>query len=112
MVRFEVNVDEAGPGRHVVTVDGELDLATAGGLWKQLQPLIEPGVLIVLDGTEMTFLDSSGLRVLLMAGSAATACGATLRLVMPQPAVQRVLDLAGVIGHLHIRADVPAALVD
>jgi hypothetical protein len=40
----------------------------------------------------------------------ATAGGGTLLLVAPPPAVQRVLDLAGVGGHLETRTDVQAAL--
>ena len=108
--RFAVDVREAGPGRHVVTVTGELDLATAEQLWTGLEPLITARALVVLDGTAMTFLDSSGLRVLLLAGKQASAAGAAFRLVAPQPAVRRVLDLSGAGGHLETRQDVSAAL--
>lgn len=110
MDRFAVSVDQSGPGGHVVAVTGELDLAAAEGLWSEIEPLIAPGALVVLDGTGMTFLDSSGLRVLLLAGNRASSAGAAFRLVAPQPAVQRVLELAGAAGHLETREDVAAAL--
>jgi anti-sigma B factor antagonist len=110
MDRFAVSAGESGEGRYVVTVRGELDLAAADHLWKELEPLITPGGLVVLDGTDMTFLDSSGLRVLLQAAKRATATAASFRLVAPQPAVQRVLELAGTAGFLETRADVPSAL--
>jgi anti-sigma B factor antagonist len=110
MERFAVSVDQSGEHGHVVAVTGELDLAAAEGLWSRIEPLIVPGALVVLDGTGMSFLDSSGLRVLLLAGNRATATGADFRLVVPQPAVQRVLDLAGAVGHLETREDVAAAL--
>jgi anti-sigma B factor antagonist len=110
MDRFAVSIGETGPDGWVVSVSGELDLAAADGLWARLEPLITPGALVVLDGTGMTFLDSSGLRVLLLAGNRASASGAVFRLVAPQPAVQRVLDLAGAVGHLETRDDVQAAL--
>ncbi|MBS2965069.1 STAS domain-containing protein [Actinocrinis puniceicyclus] len=110
MDRFAVSVADSGDDRYVVTVRGELDMATADRLWTQLEPLLEPQTLVVLDGTEVTFLDSSGLRVLLQAGNRATSGGATFRLVAPQQAVQRVLDLAGTKDHLQTRQTVDAAL--
>lgn len=110
MDRFAVSVGESGQGRAVVTVRGELDLATADRLWMELEPLLGSHGLVVLDGTGISFLDSSGLRVLLQAGKRATAESAAFRLVAPQPAVQRVLELAGASGHLEIRDSVPAAL--
>jgi len=110
MERFDVSIEGNGPGRHVVTVRGELDLATADRLWAQVEPLIGPDVRIVLDASGMTFLDSSGLRVLLLMHNGAAAGNGSLLLVAPPPAVQRVLDLAGVTGLLETRADVQAAL--
>lgn len=110
MDRFAVNVGDSGEGRYVVTVSGELDLATADRLWTQLEALLVPQAVVVLDGTEISFLDSSGLRVLLQAGNRATAGGAQFRLVAPQQAVQRVLELAGTKDHLQTRETVAAAL--
>jgi anti-anti-sigma factor len=110
MDRFAVSVGESGQGRTVVTVQGELDLATADRLWTELEPLLLPQAVVVLDGSEISFLDSSGLRVLLQAGKRAASDGASFRLVAPQPAVQRVLELAGTGGQFEMRDTVPAAL--
>jgi anti-anti-sigma factor len=112
MDRFAVSLGESGQGRTVVTVRGELDLATADRLWVELEPLLVPRSLVVLDGSGISFLDSSGLRVLLQAGKRAATDGAIFRLVAPQPAVQRVLELAGTGGHLDTRESVPDALED
>src|SRR5579859_5132796 len=107
MERFEVVVGLAGNGSgdRLVTVRGELDLAAAQQLWESLEPLLLPGVLVVLDGTEMTFLDSSGLRVLLQAHKRAETDGAVFRVVVPQSPVQRVLSLAGADAYLQVRPD-------
>jgi anti-anti-sigma factor len=110
MDRFAVSIGDSGRGRFVVTVRGEVDLATADRLWTELEPLLSAEAVVVLDGTEITFLDSSGLRVLLQAGNRAAADGAAFRLVAPQPAVQRVLELAGTAEYLQTRESVPAAL--
>lgn len=112
MDRFAVSLGESGEGRTVVTVRGELDLATADRLWVELEPLLLPRNLVVLDGSGISFLDSSGLRVLLQAGKRASTDGAIFRLVAPQAAVQRVLELAGTGGHLDTRESVPDALED
>jgi anti-sigma B factor antagonist len=95
MDRLAVAVAPDGPGRFVVTLAGELDLAAAEGFWAELEPLIEPAGVVVLDGTELSFLDSSGLRILLLANGRATQLGARLRLVAPQRAVRRTLQLTG-----------------
>ena len=110
MDRFAVGVSTTSEGQCVVTVTGELDLATAGQLWTELEPVLTEGAVVVLEGSGMTFLDSSGLRVLLLAGKRASSAGAAFRLVAPQPAVQRVLDLAGAVGHLETREDLSSAL--
>ena len=110
MDRFAVSVGESGQGRYVVSVRGELDLATADRLWTELEPLLAPQSVVVLDATEITFLDSSGLRVLLQASNRATTGGAAFRLVAPQHAVQRVLALAGTGDHLQTRETIDAAL--
>jgi anti-sigma B factor antagonist len=95
MDRLAVAVAPDGPGRFVVTLAGELDLAAADGFWAELEPLIEPAGMVVLDGTELSFLDSSGLRVLLLANTRAKELGARLRLVAPHRAVRRTLELTG-----------------
>jgi anti-sigma B factor antagonist len=111
MERFEAEVGSAGQGGdRVVTVRGELDLAAADRLWETIEPLLLPGVLVVLDGTDLTFLDSSGLRILLQAHKRAESDGAVFRLIAPQLPVQRVLNLAGADNYLQLRADVAAAL--
>ncbi len=111
MERFEAQVGPAGQGGgRVVTVRGELDLAAADRLWSAIEPLLLPGALVVFDGTDMTFLDSSGLRVLLQAHKRAESEGAVFRLVAAQPPVRRVLELAGADAYLKLRPDVAAAL--
>ncbi len=111
MERFEAEFAPAGQdGDRIVTVRGELDLAAADRLWETIEPLLLPGVLVVLDGTDLAFLDSSGLRVLLQAHKRAETDGAVFRVIAPQPPVQRVLSLAGADAYLQLRDDVAAAL--
>lgn len=110
MDRFSVSVEERDPARFVVTVSGELDLSQAEDLGTRLDALIRPGGIVALDATDLTFMDSTGLRVLLQATAHAAARGAGFRLVAPQAAVLRVLELSGTTSVVDTREDLAAAL--
>lgn len=110
MERLEIKVTSAG-GRHVVALRGELDLAAADRAWAELEPLLTEGSFVVLDGTDLEFLDSSGLRVLALAAHRARDARAALRLVAPHYAVQRALALAGAERLIETRVNLEDALV-
>lgn len=81
----------------LVELVGELDLATAGLFLREVTSLLRAPVdTIEIDVTRLTFTDSSGLHAFLEAKAAATRAGTTFRLGPVVPAVQRVIDLAGV----------------
>jgi anti-sigma B factor antagonist len=108
--RLEIKVMSSDSDRHVVALRGELDLAAADRAWTELEPLITPGTFVVLDGTELEFLDSSGLRVLALAAHRARDVKAGLRLVAPHHAVQRALALAGAEKLIETRPSLEEAL--
>ena len=77
-------------------------MATAGDLRVLLDGMIEGGAdQIVLDCSELEFLDSSGIGVLV---AARTRLGDNGALVLDSPPahVLNVLDITGVAGHLTI----------
>jgi anti-anti-sigma factor len=95
----------------VLTLAGELDLGTAERVWPDLSRLLAAATeAVVLDGSALEFLDSSGLRVLLRGAKLAESEGTAFRVVAPHPVVQRVLELAGVRGALDVRASLAEAL--
>ena len=110
MDRFESGVTLDEPGRLVVSLSGELDLAAADALWNDLEPLFTGERTLVLDGTGLEFLDSGGLRVLARAAKLAAQTGVALRLVAPNPVVQRTLTLAGAEKLIELRDSVAEAL--
>jgi anti-sigma B factor antagonist len=95
MERLSVGVEPAGSGRFVLRLAGDLDLAGADGFWGVLEPLLVPGGRVVLDCAGLGFLDSSGLRILLLGARRAAATDASVRLAAPRHAVRRTLELAG-----------------
>jgi anti-sigma B factor antagonist len=78
---------------------GELDLATVDELARQVDELLEAGFRkLVLDLSELTFIDSSGLRTILQAREAAERDAADLTVLPGAAAVQRSFELAGLAG--------------
>ena len=77
---------------------GEIDLATAPQLADSLQSLIDQGAtLVVLDTAAVHFLDSSGLRVIINSANKLSDAGGRLLIEGMSGAVQRVLEVSGVI---------------
>ena len=80
----------------VVRPSGELDLASADALRRQLhEALAEAPELLVLDLSDVSFLDSSGIAVIVSVFKAQRDRGARLHVVNPQPTVRRALELVG-----------------
>jgi anti-sigma B factor antagonist len=95
-------------GRLVVTVRGELDLATAPGLEEVLVPPLKDGGQVVLDLRALEFMDSTGVRVIVAAHVAGQESGGALVLVRTDPAgpVGRVLEISGLDGILEFADDI------
>lgn len=79
----------------VVSVTGELDAHHGHDLQRRLLDLLDGGhSTLVVDTSRVTFLDSSGLRVLVAADERCRAAGGALRLRAPSAQVRYVLRLA------------------
>jgi len=81
----------------VVLVSGEVDLATCPQLRDVLAGLVEQGVYhLIVDLEQVSFLDSSGIGVLISVRRRIREHGGSLRLTAPSPHVRRVLELTGI----------------
>lgn len=81
----------------LVTVAGDVDLAAHTQFQAELDQSWDAAATdLVLDCSQVTFLDSMGLRVLVHAMQRAAAANHTLSLAAPSQPVLRVLELAGV----------------
>jgi anti-sigma B factor antagonist len=104
---FEVDTEAHENGTWRVRGRGELDVATASRLEAALDPLVDSGAsLIALDLSEVSFLDSSGLRTIVRTATALEDAGGRLVIDGVSPAVSRVLEVTGLLERL--RADAPA----
>lgn len=83
----------------VVDVKGEVDLYTAPKLRERITELVEQGHLrIVVNLDEVSFLDSTGLGILVGALMRLRERNGALPLVCPEGPVYRVLEITGLEG--------------
>jgi anti-anti-sigma factor len=88
----------------VLRLKGELDLATAEQLRGSIRTVLkehDPHRLL-LDMTDLSFADSSGLAVMVWAHKQLAARDRQLRLHHPQRNVRRILSITGLDTRLHI----------
>ncbi|MEV8517367.1 STAS domain-containing protein [Dactylosporangium sp. NPDC051484] len=88
-----------GSGAVTITVQGEIDLATAGQLRDAIIAAVtdaEPDISLVVDLAELRFIDSAGISALLRGRRSALAAGRTFRVDGAAGLVLEVLQLTGV----------------
>src|SRR4051812_11476832 len=88
---FESSVENLDTAAAVVVARGEIHLATAPEFSERLNTAIAEGrTRVVVDLTEVVFIDSTGLSVLLNALRRITRAGGTLVLACANPTVLRL----------------------
>jgi anti-anti-sigma factor len=79
-----------------VHLHGDVDLAAEQAVVGLITDLCEHRQPVVVDMSGVTFLDSTGVRILLVGQRTCTDAGVALSLRAVPPAVRTVLQLAGV----------------
>jgi len=90
--------ESASDGRRVIAPRGELDLASA----PQLEERLAGNIDTALDLSELSFIDSTGIRVLASTAQRAQAEAWEFSVRNPQPAVLRVIKLVALDQHLRL----------
>ena len=102
---FEVQVQEQADAA-LLSVSGELDIATAPELEQALEQISPERVkLVVVDLRGLEFMDSTGLSTLVRAHQRLSEQGCELAIVKGPPQVQRLLDLTGVAERLRLGSE-------
>jgi anti-sigma B factor antagonist len=97
----------------VVTASGELDIYTADALRNLVIEITDKGPrAIVLDLDGVTFLDTTGLAVVVGIMRRAGACGSKLIVVCTRERILRSFRTAGVLEVLDVRDTLAEALKD
>lgn len=83
----------------MATISGEIDAASADAFEQRLMPALATSSSVVLDLSEVSFMDSSGLRALMTIHADVTSRHGTIELSATSPAVDRLLAVTGLNEH-------------
>ena len=95
----------------IVEVTGDIDLTTVAELRERLFALADEGQSLVIDLNRVTFIDSTGLGVLIGTARRADERGGSLHAVCSQPQPRKLLWMTGVDRRIPLSATVDEALM-
>ena len=102
-LRLSIRTVNSGSGGATVAVAGECDLYEAHLLGAAIEQAgAAPGTIVHLDLSELSFLDSTGLHVLVKAQRSLETAGSELVLVAPSEQVRRTLSVSGLDGQFTV----------
>jgi anti-sigma B factor antagonist len=87
-----LRVEELAPG--TFRLAGEIDVSNVDQLRTRLEKEIGTGHPLALDTSEVTFMDSQGLRMLIELGAQVARNGSTIRVLNCSKPVRRLLRVA------------------
>lgn len=109
MSQLELSVRESQSST-VISLSGELDISTAEEVERAVVRALEdkPGQ-VILDLRELTFIDSTGLRLILASDSQVRSADQRLSVVAGPERVHRVFRIAGILDRLDFVDPPPAS---
>ena len=102
--------DRREPGYVLVTVAGEIDIATVAPLRERLISLAGGGVPLVADLDQVSFIDATGLGALAGAAREAAEHGSSLYVVCARPQTRRLFRVTGLDRQIPLVHDLAEAL--
>ena len=94
---LEIAIHPDGDAKAVVVIAGDLDISSAPALRERLSSILDSGVrTVVVDMGRVTFIDSTGIGVLIGAHKQAGLQWGSVVITSVPPAIARALDVAGV----------------
>lgn len=100
-----------GEGWSSISVEGEIDLATVGDLETAVEELFdEESSGLVIDLNRVSFMDSTGLRAMVMFDRRFREAGRSFAIAVNAGPISRLIDLSGVETSLTVVTD-PQELV-
>jgi len=98
-IEFEIEDRRVGDDAYIVAVRGEIDLFTAPEFQQRIAAPIEDGATrVIVDLTEVTFIDSSSLGVLIGAHRRLKQRNGSLVVVCDNDAIVKTFKITGLDG--------------
>lgn len=84
------------PGHTVIAIRGELDIGTTAALRDRILTVLkDTAASVIIDLSEVSFCDASGLALLVGTRRRAGLYGVTVVLAAPRPSVRKLLHITG-----------------
>jgi anti-anti-sigma factor len=99
MHRFNVTAKDLQPGCRDIKIEGELDLAVAGRLDEVMAAAVAECNRVVVGLDRCSFIDSSGIAVILRAHNRMQEEGNQLAVYAPSDQVLRILSMTGLTAN-------------
>ncbi len=100
---MEINIT-TNPNNVELKITGRLDTLASSDLLKAIEPYLQAkDVNMLMDCAEMSYISSSGLRILLSLHKALHGGGGSLVIAGVQPSVMQILQMTGFSTFLNIR---------
>ena len=94
----------------IITIEGSIDSKTAGGLQEQIMEKVSETNNALLDFSQVDFVSSAGLRVLLMVYRQIKSKNGKVMLVGVSDEIKDVMSMTGFINFFRITDTVDSAL--
>ena len=108
---FELSEESLDPQTHLIAVRGEVHVSTAPEFSERLNDAIAKGMTgVVIDMTNVEFIDSTGLSVLLNALRRVTRQQGSLALAVSNPTVLRLFEITRLDSTFDIAPDREGAI--
>ena len=103
--QLELTCEISADGKAVVTLSGELDIASSGSAFRCVRDVIDRHhVPVIVDLADLTFCDAHGLGTLVRMSNYAGKGGCPLQLASPAPHLLKIMRITGLDRSLAIRA--------
>jgi anti-sigma B factor antagonist len=97
-------------GCAIITIAGEVDIATVAQLSERLSELAASGRPLIADLDQVTFIDAAGIGTLVKVAGRCAAYGASLRVVCAQPQTRRLFRITKLDQYLKVSRTIADAL--
>jgi anti-sigma B factor antagonist len=108
--RLTLRVEPVGAQTSVISLAGELDLSTVPSIERALFEQLRTDSGVIVDLTQLSFIDSSGIGLLIKAFRSVNGGGNLHTVVAPGSQAERVFQLTGVDQVLSLFAERTLAL--
>ena len=107
---MEISIENLSPGIKILSIKGRIDAVTAPEMEKVVtSSFAEPKSGCILNLSEVDYMSSAGIRVLVLGSKMAASTGGLFYVSSLQESVRKVLEIVGFLPLLDVFADVSLA---